>query len=223
MPSAKLASSDVIFPSLLAADSMILGEEIAAICKAGVTTLHLDIMDHHYVPNLSFGPHIANDIRKHFPKLKLDVHLMASPVDALIEAFAKAGATRMSIHSEATKHPDRSLTRIKTLGCQAGLALNPSTSLDAIHKWIEYLDFVLVMTVNPGFGNQAFMPEVLPKIKSLRETYPTLPITVDGGVSEKNIALLSDAGVTQFVVGSAIFKTKDYLNTITNMHKQIEA
>jgi len=222
MLSTKQPPSDVIFPSLLAADSMILGDEIAAVLKAGVTTLHLDVMDHHYVPNLSFGPHIAEDIKKHFPELKLDVHLMVSPVDALVEAFAKAGATRISIHPEATEHLDRSLARIRSLGCQAGLALNPSTSLESMHWWIRRLDFVLIMTVNPGFGSQAFMPEVLPKIKALRQAYPTLPITVDGGVSEKNIASLADAGVTQFVVGSAIFKTKDYLKTITNMHKQIE-
>ena len=222
MPSAKMPTPDIIFPSLLAADSMILGEEITAIVKAGIRTLHLDIMDNHYVPNLSFGPHIAKQIKQHFPMLLLDVHLMVSPVDALIEAFATAGATRISIHPEATEHLDRSLARIKTLGCQAGLALNPSTSLESMHWWIRRLDFVLLMTVNPGFGNQAFMPEMLPKIKALRETYPSLPITVDGGVSEKNIALLADAGVTQFVVGSAIFNTKDYLKTITNMHKQLE-
>jgi len=212
---------DIILPSLLAADSIILGEEITAVTQAGIRTLHLDIMDNHYVPNLSFGPHIAEQIKQRFPKLHLDVHLMASPVDALIEAFAEAGAARISIHPEATQHLDRSLARIQALGCQAGLALNPSTSLEAIHWCVHHLDFVLLMTVNPGFGNQVFIPEMIPKIKALRQTYPTLPITVDGGVSEKNIALLADAGVTQFVVGSAIFKTRDYLKAITNMHKEL--
>lgn len=221
MPSPNTPMSDVILPSLLAADSMILGEEIKAVTQAGIRTLHLDIMDNHYVPNLSFGPHIAEQIKQHFPELHLDVHLMVSPVDALIEAFAKAGATRISIHPEATKHLDRSLARIQALGCQAGLALNPSTSLDPIRWCTHHLDFVMLMTVNPGFGNQVFIPEMIPKIKALRQTYPTLPITVDGGVSEKNIASLADAGVTQFVVGSAIFKTKDYLKTITNMHQAL--
>jgi len=205
MPPTNIITPDVIFPSLLAADSMILGEEITAVVKTGVTTLHLDIMDNHYVPNLSFGPHIAKNIHQHFPTLQLDVHLMVSPADALIEAFAAAGATRISIHPETTEHLDRSLARIQALGCKAGLALNPSTSLEAIACCIHHLDFVLMMTVNPGFGNQAFMPEILPKIKTLKQTYPNLPITVDGGVSEHNIAALTDAGVTQFVVGSAIY------------------
>lgn len=229
MPSPKIIQAitqdktqDIIFPSLLAADSLRLGEEIAAVAKAGIRTLHLDVMDNHYVPNLSFGPHIAQHIKQHFPKLALDVHLMASPVDALIEAFAKAGATRMSIHPEATQHVDRSLARIQALGCQAGLALNPSTSLESIRWCVHRLDFVLLMTVNPGFGNQSFIPEMITKIKALRQSYPTLPITVDGGVSEKNIAALHHAGVTQFVMGSAIFKTKDYLKTITLMHEELE-
>lgn len=220
MPLTDRITPDAILPSLLAADSMILGEEITAVIKAGVKTLHLDVMDQHYVPNLSFGPHIAKNIRQHFPKLQLDVHLMTSPVNALIETFAEAGATRISIHPEATEHLDRSLARIRSLGCKAGLALNPSTSFESMHWWFNRLDFVLFMTVNPGFGNQAFIPEMLPKIKALRHNYPSLPITVDGGVSEDNIASLADAGVTQFVVGSAIFKTKDYLKTITNMCKQ---
>lgn len=222
MPSANTAIPNMILPSLLAADSMALGEEITAVTQAGIHTLHLDIMDNHYVPNLSFGPHIAFQIKQRFPALHLDIHLMVSPVDALIEAFAEAGATRISIHPEATQHVDRSLARIQALGCQAGLALNPSTSLESMRWCQHHVDFVLLMTVNPGFGNQSFIPEMLPKIKALRQTYPTLPITVDGGVSEKNIRSLAHAGATQFVVGSAIFKTKDYLQTLTNMHKQLE-
>ena len=221
MPLPDTIMPDITLPSLLAADSMILGEEITAVTQAGIRTLHLDIMDNHYVPNLSFGPHIAEQIKQRFPSLKLDVHLMASPVDALIEAFAEAGAARISIHPEATQHLDRSLARIQTLGCQAGLALNPSISLEPIRWCTHHLDFVMLMTVNPGFGNQVFIPEMIAKIKALRQTYPTLPITVDGGVSEKNIASLADAGVTQFVVGSAIFKTKNYLKAITNMHNEL--
>ncbi len=222
MPSPDTELSDVILPSLLAADSMILGDEISAVMQAGTRILHLDIMDNHYVPNLSFGPHTAQHIKQHFPHALLDVHIMASPVDALIEAFADAGAARISIHPEATQHLERSLAHIQTLGCQAGLVLNPSTSIESIRWCMHHLDFVLLMTVNPGFGNQRFIPEMIPKIKTFRQTYPTLPITVDGGVSEKNIASLANAGVTQFVVGSAIFKTKDYLKTIANMHRQLE-
>ncbi|MDF1827800.1 MAG: ribulose-phosphate 3-epimerase [Legionellaceae bacterium] len=229
MPSPKISQAmtqdkthDIIFPSLLAADSLRLGEEIAAVASAGIRTLHLDIMDNHYVPNLSFGPHVAQQIKQQYPELALDVHLMASPVDALIEAFAEAGAARISIHPEATRHLDRSLARIQALGCKAGLVLNPATSIESMRWCLHRLDFVLLMTVNPGFGNQAFISEMLAKIKILHETYPTLPITVDGGVSEQNIAALHRAGVTQFVIGSAIFKTKDYLKTITHMQKQIE-
>jgi len=222
MASLNIPKSHVILPSLLAANSMFLSEEITAVTQTGVGILHLDIMDNHYVPNLSFGPHIVKQIKQLFPMIELDVHLMASPVDALIDVFAKAGATRISIHPEATQHLDRSLAHIQALGCQAGLVLNPSSPLDLIRWCIHRLDFVMLMTVNPGFSHQAFIPEMLPKIKLLRQTYPTLPITVDGGVSEKNMSTLADAGVTQFVVGSAIFNTKDYLKTITNMHQALK-
>ncbi len=211
----------MIFPSLLAANTMQLEQEIKAVLQAGASGIHLDIMDNHYVPNLSFGPNIAEDIKRTFPDCLLDVHLMISPVDTLLEPFAKAGANRISIHPDATQDIAQSLHRIHALRAKAGLVLNPDTPIDVLDKHISALDFVLVMTVNPGFGNQAFMPDVLPKIKKLHQTHPTLAIMVDGGVSEKNLAKLVAAGATQFVMGSAIFKTKDYQTTFNIMHEQL--
>lgn len=216
-----LAHDYKILPSLLSADITRLGEEIEAVMQAGADLLHIDVMDNHYVPNLTFGPHVCHGIRKRFPQLQLDVHLMVSPVDALIHQFASAGATRISIHPNATIHLDRSLQLIKESGCQAGLVLDPAMSLECIEYCLHRLDFVLIMTVNPGFGGQQLIPEVITKITNLHKLHPALPICVDGGVSAANIAELARAGATEFVAGSAIFNTDNYAGTIATMRKQL--
>lgn len=208
-----------IMPSLLSANMMCLGEEIEAVMQAGADMLHVDVMDNHYVPNLTFGPLLCESIRKQYPNLPIDVHLMVSPVDELIQQFANAGANRISIHPDATIHLDRSLQLIKQSGCQVGLVLNPATSIDCLAWSMHRLDFVLVMTVNPGFGGQKLIPEIIDKITKIRERYPRLPICVDGGVVETNINQLARAGANEFVAGSAIFHSNDYKNTITNMRQ----
>lgn len=208
-----------ILPSLLAANLMALGEEIDAVIKAGADMIHIDVMDNHYVPNLTFGPFVCEAIRKRFNKIPLDVHLMVSPVDELIQQFASAGATRISIHPDATLHLDRSLQLIKTLGCDAGLVLNPATSIDCI-KWCAHrLDFILIMTVNPGFGGQKLIQEVIEKIESVHQHYPTLTICVDGGITPETISALKKAGATEFVAGSAIFNNDDYAATMAKLRK----
>ena len=211
-----------IYPSLLSADSLRLGEEVSALIHAGIDTVHLDIMDNHYVPNLTFGPGVARSLRQKFPKLNIDVHLMTTPVDALITQFAEAGASRISIHPDATIHLDRSLDLIQSHGCQAGLVLNPSTSLDVLTWCMHRIDFVLIMTVNPGFGGQSLIPSVIMKIKRLREIYPALPLCVDGGVNSDNITSLAKAGATQFIMGSAFFKEPDYVKTITSLRQALD-
>lgn len=208
-----------IYPSLLSADFTQIGDEVNNVMTAGADMIHIDVMDNHYVPNLTFGPVICEAIQKRFPKVPMDVHIMANPVDDLINQFASSGAKRISIHPDATIHLDRSLQRIREGNCQAGLAINPATSLDCIQWSLYHLDFVLIMTVNPGFGGQHLIPDVIKKIALLHQTYPHLPICVDGGVNTKNIQQLAQAGATQFVAGSAIFHTKDYAKTIAELRK----
>ncbi len=210
-----------ILPSLLSADMTRLGDEVDLVMKAGADFIHFDVMDNHYVPNLTFGPAFCEALIKRFPGLPIDVHLMVSPVDALIESFAKAGAKRISIHPDATIHLDRSLQLIKDLGCEAGLVLNPATSIDVLTWSIQHLSFVLVMTVNPGFGGQKLIPEMMRKITLINQLYPQLDLCVDGGVTPDNIADLARAGANQFVAGSAIFNSIDYDKTINTMRKQL--
>lgn len=210
-----------ILPSLLAADMMHLGDEINAVIQGGADMIHFDVMDNHYVPNLTFGPVICKHMRQQFPDTPIDVHLMVSPVDDLITAFAEAGATRLGIHPDATIHLDRSLQLIQASGCKAGLVLNPATSIEWLQYCIHRLDFVLVMTVNPGFGGQILIPEMIKKIKRIHDAFPNLPICVDGGINTNNIATLASAGATEFVAGSAIFSTADYACTIKQMRDQL--
>ena len=211
----------LILPSLLSADMTRLGEEVEAIMHAGADYVHFDVMDNHYVPNLTFGPIFCDALIQRFPTLPIDVHLMVEPVDMLIESFAAAGAKRISVHPDATTHLDRSLQLIKDKGCAAGLVFNPANAFDLLPWCVHHLDFVLIMTVNPGFGGQKLIPQMIGKIKQIRRLYPQLNICIDGGVNVDNIASLAQAGANQFVAGSAIFNSPDYAKTIKNMREQL--
>lgn len=206
-----------IMPSILSADLTRLGEEVQAVIDAGTDSIHIDVMDHHYVPNLTFGPLVCKSIHNRFPEIMLDVHLMTMPVDDLIIKFAQAGAARIAIHPEATLHLDRSLELIKDNGCQAGIALNPATSVEYIHWCLQKIDFVLVMLVNPGFGGQSLIDDIIPKVGLIRNKYPQLPICVDGGITIANIGKVAAAGATQFVVGTSVFQSNDYKQAIADM------
>jgi ribulose-phosphate 3-epimerase len=213
-----------IAPSILSADFARLGEEVRAVAAAGADLIHFDVMDNHYVPNLTVGPLVCAALRPHV-KIPLDVHLMVEPVDRLIPEFAKAGADIITFHPEASRHVDRTIALIKEQGCKAGLVLNPATPVSYLDHTLEKLDLVLLMSVNPGFGGQQFIASVLPKITEVRRRIAAagkpIWLEVDGGVKADNIADIARAGADTFVAGSAIFGAKDYAATIGQMRERL--
>jgi ribulose-phosphate 3-epimerase len=215
-----------IAPSILSADFARLGEEARAVEAAGADLLHFDVMDNHYVPNLTVGPLVCAALKPHV-RMPIDVHLMVKPVDRIIPEFAKAGASIISFHPEASDHVDRTIGLIKESGCRAGLVLNPATPLDCLDHTLEKLDLVLLMSVNPGFGGQQFIRSVLPKIAEVRRRIDRLGrdvwLEVDGGVKADNIAEIAAAGADTFVAGSAIFGAKDYVATIRELRARLPA
>ena len=215
MPNCRIA------PSILSADFARLGEDVQQVIAAGADIIHVDVMDNHFVPNLTMGPMICSALRDYGITVPIDVHLMISPTDNLIPSFAKAGADIITIHAEATQHLDRSLQLIRDHGCKAGVAFNPATPLNGLAHILEKIDLVLIMSVNPGFGGQQFIASSLEKINQARAIFTKHHskawLEVDGGINQNNIAAIAKAGADTFVAGSAIFNSADYLHTISNM------
>ena len=216
---------NILAPSILSADFARLGEEVDAVLTAGADWVHFDVMDNHYVPNLTIGPMVCSALRDYGVNAPIDVHLMVKPVDSLIEDFAKAGATYITFHPEASDHVDRSLQLVKKYGCKTGLVLNPATPLNLLENCWDKLDMVLLMSVNPGFGGQNFIPSVLDKISTLRQSIDdknlNIRLEVDGGMKLDNIAEVSKAGADTFVSGSAIFGEKNYREVISKMRQSL--
>ena len=214
-----------IAPSILSADFARLGEEVDAVLAAGADWVHFDVMDNHYVPNLTVGPLVCAALRKHGVTAPIDVHLMVKPVDRIIPDFAAAGATYITFHPETSDHIDRSLQHIRDCGCRSGLVFNPAASLDGLKYVMDKVDMVLLMTVNPGFGGQSFIAGMLPKLREARRLiddggYP-IRLEVDGGVKLDNIRRIAEAGADTFVAGSAIFNTPDYRQTIAALRAEL--
>ena len=217
----------LIAPSILSADFARLGDDVQAVLDAGADIVHFDVMDNHFVPNLTIGPLICDALRSYGIDAPIDVHLMVDPVDRIVPDFAKAGATYITFHPEASRHVDRSLGLIREQGCKSGLVFNPATPLDWLYHVIDKVDMVLVMSVNPGFGGQAFIPSSLPKLREVRRIIDDsgldIRLEIDGGVKVDNIGEIAAAGADTFVAGSAIFGSEDYAATISAMKREIES
>ncbi len=215
----------LIAPSILSADLARLGDDVKKVIESGADVIHFDVMDNHYVPNLTFGPAVCQALRDYGIQAEIDVHLMAKPVERLIPDFAKAGATYITFHPEATDHIDRTLQLIKSLGCKAGLVFNPATPLHYLDYVMDKLDVILLMGVNPGFGGQSFIPSTLDKLKEVRkridESGFDIRLEIDGGVKTNNIAEIAKAGADMFVAGSAIFDAPDYQKVISEMRAEL--
>ena len=219
-------AADLIAPSILSANFARLGEEVDAVLAAGADIVHFDVMDNHYVPNLTIGPLVCEALRRYGVEAPIDVHLMVKPVDRIIPDFAEAGASWITFHPEASEHVDRTLALIRDHGCKAGLVLNPATPLDHLEWVMDKLDVILLMSVNPGFGGQSFIPEALNKLKTARrlidQSGRDIRLEIDGGVKVDNIREIAAAGADTFVAGSAIFGAKDYADVIRRMRDELK-